>query len=50
MGYAFQSEFSAGVYVAALFQSVVPLAALTLVFMKVHKNEDYSRPQETKNY
>ncbi len=50
MGYAFQSEFSAGVYVAALFQSVVPLAALTLVFMKVHKTEDYSRPQETRNY
>jgi hypothetical protein len=45
MGYAFQTEFSAGVYVAALFQSVVPLVGLTFVFMKVHKTEEYSRPQ-----
>ena len=39
MGYAFQTEFSAGVYVAALFQSVVPLVMLTFVFMKVHRTE-----------
>jgi len=45
MGYAFQTEFSAGVYVAALFQSVISLTVLTLVFMKVHRTEDYSRPQ-----
>jgi hypothetical protein len=43
MGYAFQSEFSAGVYVAALFQSVVPLVMLTFVFMKLHKTEEYYR-------
>lgn len=38
MGFSFQSEFSAGVYVAALFQSLVPLGVIIFVFMKVHKN------------
>jgi hypothetical protein len=39
MSFALQSEFSAGVYIAALFQSVVPLVVITFVFMKVHKDE-----------
>lgn len=38
MSFAFQSEFSAGVYVAALFQSLVPLGVLTVVFMRVHSS------------
>jgi len=38
MSFAFQSEFSAGVYVAALFQSLVPLVLITIVFMRVHSN------------
>jgi hypothetical protein len=38
MSFAFQSEFSAGVYVAALFQSLVPLGVITVVFMKVHSS------------
>jgi hypothetical protein len=42
MGYSFQTEFSAGVYVAALFQSLVPVLIITLVFMKVQKIEDDS--------
>ena len=42
MGYSFQTEFSAGVYVAALFQSLVPVLIITLVFMKVQKIEDNS--------
>lgn len=40
MSYAFQSEFSSGVYVAALFQSLVPLSVITFVFMKVHNNRE----------
>lgn len=51
MGYAFQTEFSAGVYVAALFQSVVPLVMLTFVFMKVHKTEEnYYHEQRNLGY
>ncbi|HEY9851397.1 MAG TPA: hypothetical protein V6D28_18145 [Leptolyngbyaceae cyanobacterium] len=39
MPFTFQSEFSAGVYIAALFQSLVPLVVITIVFMKVYKLE-----------
>lgn len=39
MSYAYQSEFSAGVYIAALFQSLVPLIFINLVFMKVQKQQ-----------
>lgn len=39
ISYASQSEYSAGVYVAALFQSVVPLVVVSLLFMKVYKTE-----------
>lgn len=38
ISFAFQSEFTAGVYVAALFQSLVPLGVISFVFMKVHSN------------
>ena len=37
MSFSFQSEFSAGVYVAALFQSFVPLLVITFIFMKEHR-------------
>ena len=51
MGYAFQTEFSAGVYVSALFQSVIPLVMLTFLFMKVHKpEEDYYPTQRQTGY
>jgi len=40
ISYAFQSEFSAGVYIAALFQSVVPLVVITFVFMELHRYDD----------
>lgn len=39
ISYASQSEYSAGVYVAAMFQSVVPLVVVSLLFMKVYKTE-----------
>lgn len=39
MSLAFQTEFSAGVFISSLFQSVVPLVVITFVFMKVYKNE-----------
>ena len=35
VSFAFQTEFSAGVYVSSLFQSIVPLVVITLVLMKV---------------
>lgn len=38
MSLAFQSEWTAGVYVAAFFQSLVPLGVITFVFMEVHSN------------
>lgn len=41
ISYALETEFSAGVYVSALFQSVVPLVVMTFVFMKVHKNKEF---------
>jgi hypothetical protein len=50
MGYAFQSEFSAGVYVATLFQSVVPLVMLTFIFMKVQRTEENYRTQREIGY
>jgi len=40
ISFAFQSEFSAGVYIAALFQSTVPLVLITLLFMKLHRYND----------
>lgn len=39
MSYTFQTEFSAGVFIASLFQSVVPLVVINFVFMKVYRNE-----------
>ena len=39
ISFAFQTEWTAGVYVSALFQSLVPLSVITFVFMKVHSNE-----------
>lgn len=38
MSFAFQSEFSASVFVTALFQSTMPLVAVTLLLMKVQRN------------
>jgi len=40
ISFAFQSEFSAGVYIAALFQSVMPLGLITLLFMELHRYDD----------
>ena len=40
MSLAFETEFSAGVYIASLFQSTVPLVVITFVLMKVHKNDE----------
>lgn len=37
MSFAYQSEFSASVFVTALFQSTMPLVALTLLLMKVQR-------------
>jgi hypothetical protein len=34
MSYAFQTEFSAGVYISALFQSIIALVALSFVIMR----------------
>ncbi|PZO38683.1 MAG: hypothetical protein DCF19_15895 [Pseudanabaena frigida] len=39
LSYAFQTEFTAGVYVAALFQSTVTLFVFVFFFMKVQKLE-----------
>lgn len=36
VSFAFQTEFSAGVYVSALFQSAVPLVAVSFILMKVY--------------
>ncbi len=40
LSYAFQTEFTAGVYVAALFQSSITLCIFILLLMKVQKLED----------
>ncbi|HBC43127.1 MAG TPA: hypothetical protein DCZ88_14890 [Pseudanabaena sp.] len=40
MSYAFQTEYTAGVYVAALFQSSVTLLVFVFLLMKVKKLED----------
>ena len=40
LSYAFQTEFTAGVYVAALFQSAVTLLVFVFFFMKVQKLKD----------
>jgi hypothetical protein len=37
MSFAFQTEWTAGVYVAALFQSTMTLVGITFVFMKVYR-------------
>lgn len=39
ISFAFQTEFSAGVYVTALFQSAVPLIVVTFTLMKVYINK-----------
>lgn len=39
ISFAFQSEFSAGVYVAALFQSAAPLVAVSFLFMSVYRTK-----------
>jgi hypothetical protein len=41
MGFAFQTEFSAGVYVAALYQSIILLAIIAFLFMKVLPNKEF---------
>jgi hypothetical protein len=38
ISFAFQTEFSAGVYVSALFQSAIPLVAVSFTLMKVYTN------------
>ena len=38
---AAQTEWTAGVFVSALFQSVVLLVVINFVFMKIHKNEQF---------
>lgn len=40
ISFAFQSEFTAGVYIAALFQSLVPWGVISFLFMNVHSNKD----------
>lgn len=40
MGFAFQTEFSAGVYIAALYQSLIILAVIALLFMRVLPNKE----------
>jgi hypothetical protein len=40
ISFAFQSEWTAGVYVAALFQSLVPLGVINFVFMKSYTNRE----------
>ncbi|WP_228014763.1 hypothetical protein [Fortiea sp. LEGE XX443] len=42
MSFAFQSEYSAGVYVAALFQSSTVLACISFVLMKKQRVSSYS--------
>jgi hypothetical protein len=39
LSFTFQSEFTAGVFITTLFQSTVPLIALTFLLMKVHRVE-----------
>jgi len=39
ISFAFQTEFSAGVYIAALFQSVVVLGVLVFVLMKTYPTQ-----------
>src|SRR5207237_309774 len=39
LNFAIQTEFSASVYVTALFQTFVPLLAVTFLFMKSHSFE-----------
>ena len=46
MGFAIQTEFTAGVYVSALFQSLVALFAVSLVFMR--RGGAPARPQWTR--
>lgn len=41
MSFAFQSEFSTSIYMTALFQSVVPLMAVTFLVMKVQRVEGH---------
>jgi hypothetical protein len=41
MSFAFQSEWTAGVYVAALFQSSMTLVGITFGFMKVYKLNEF---------
>ncbi|MBD2452889.1 hypothetical protein H6G80_02070 [Nostoc sp. FACHB-87] len=50
MSFAFQSEFSAGVYVAALSQSSTVLAGIALVLMQKQRVPRYAFPPVTANY
>jgi hypothetical protein len=51
MSFAFQTEWTAGVYVAALFQSSATLVGITFVFMKVYRLKEFTnlRQQEAMN-
>jgi hypothetical protein len=44
VSFASQTEWSAGVYVAALVQSSVSLVGITLVFMQTHRLKEFSPP------
>ncbi|MBD2345487.1 O-antigen polysaccharide polymerase Wzy [Anabaena subtropica] len=45
MSFAFQSEFSAGVYVAALYQSSIILVGIAFFLMKKQRPPNYSFPR-----
>lgn len=45
---AYQSEFSAGVYVTVIFQQTVPLIALTLILMKIKNTNNHKKLQPEK--
>lgn len=42
MSFALQSEYSAGVYITALFQSLIPLIVIDFMFMRVQKHQGMS--------
>jgi hypothetical protein len=45
MSFAFQTEWTAGVYVAALFQSSMTLVGITFIFMKVYRLKELPEMQ-----
>lgn len=53
MSFAFQTEWTAGYYVATLFQSSVSLAGINLVFMKIYRLQESPAPNpeyQSSNY